>query len=278
MATEVNAQGLLRPIPAATKRAVRKRCGFGCVICGLGFYDYEHFDPDFKDATSHDPAGITLLCSQCNQKRARGTLSRVRVAKANEAPACLQAGYTREWLDLSAGDIQVELGNVLIRNCPDHLFSIEGKAILSIRRSGDPDEPLLLSGSFTDVDGKPTLEIVDNEWTAQTSNWDVEVVGSRITIRRGHGDIVLQVKTEVPHTLKVERLDMRLGNWRLNVSEDHGIRSFLNDQRALSIAGLELDGAGQVAAICLNEPLAMPPAPPSCRGHIHVFGKPPGSS
>ena len=60
---DTNKHGLSRYIPEAIKREVRQRCGFGCVICGFGFYDYEHFDPDFADAKFHDPNGMTLLCS-----------------------------------------------------------------------------------------------------------------------------------------------------------------------------------------------------------------------
>ena len=65
---------LIRTVLADVKRAIRQRCGFSYVVCGLGFYDYEHFDPDFQDATEHNPRGMTLLCSQCNQKRARSQL------------------------------------------------------------------------------------------------------------------------------------------------------------------------------------------------------------
>ena len=274
MATEANAQGLTRYIPADIRRVVRKRCGFGCVICGLGFYDYEHFSPDFADATSHDPTGITLLCMQCNHKRARGQLSRERVAKANEAPACKLAGYTRDGLDLSAGEIRVEMGSVRISNCPADLVSIAGLAVLSVRRSDDPDEPLLLSGTFTDIDGLPSLEIVDNQWFAEAANWDVEVVGSRITIRRGHRDIALQIKAEAPHTLKVEKLNMSYRNWRLEVSEERGIEHFYDAERGVRIDGLDLNGAGQVAGVSLGDP-GEPPRDVTgkYRRHVHQFGR-----
>ncbi len=33
----------VRPkIPLPIQREVRQRCGFGCVICGLPLYDYDH--------------------------------------------------------------------------------------------------------------------------------------------------------------------------------------------------------------------------------------------
>lgn len=31
-----------RNIPLSIQRKVRQRCGFGCVICGMPLYEYEH--------------------------------------------------------------------------------------------------------------------------------------------------------------------------------------------------------------------------------------------
>lgn len=47
--SDINKYGLTRDIPASVKRAVRQRDGFGCVICGLGIYTYEHIDQPFKN-------------------------------------------------------------------------------------------------------------------------------------------------------------------------------------------------------------------------------------
>ena len=55
MTVTINKHGLPRTIPPDVKRAVRRACGFGCVICGLGIVDYEHVDPTFADALVHDP-------------------------------------------------------------------------------------------------------------------------------------------------------------------------------------------------------------------------------
>ena len=61
----MNRFGLGRDIPGTTKRIVRQRCGFGCVVCGAAFYQYEHVDPAFADARVHDPEKICLLCGGC---------------------------------------------------------------------------------------------------------------------------------------------------------------------------------------------------------------------
>jgi hypothetical protein len=33
------------PIPLPVKRLVRQQCAFGCVLCGLPLYEYDHIVP-----------------------------------------------------------------------------------------------------------------------------------------------------------------------------------------------------------------------------------------
>lgn len=55
-----NKYGLSRNIPNHIKRAVRQKCGFGCVICGLFICDFDHYAPSFSEAKKHNPDGITF--------------------------------------------------------------------------------------------------------------------------------------------------------------------------------------------------------------------------
>ena len=48
----------------------------GCVHCGRGFYTYEHFNPPFSEAITHDVNGIALLCGQCQLLATKGILSK----------------------------------------------------------------------------------------------------------------------------------------------------------------------------------------------------------
>jgi hypothetical protein len=214
-----NKHGLGRTISADVKRKVRQRCGFGCVRCGLGFYDYEHFAPDFKDATTHDPACITLLCMQCNQKRARGLLAAETVAQANAAPYCRQHGFTREEWGFGHGPIEVAFGGLTFTDV-NTLIEVNGCPILSVRTPEDGSAFYRLSGIFTDSTGKTTLEIEDNEWSAGIDNWDIECIGPRIAIRGGPRDISLVLKSEPPHRLVIEKLHMRYGSYILRGNEN----------------------------------------------------------
>lgn len=216
---ERNKFGLGRTIPSAVKREVRQRCGFGCVICGLSLYDYEHFNPDFKDAKEHDPKGITLLCMQCNQKRNRKVLSVETVTAANDNPRCLEQGFANEAFDFGSDPIEVAFAGVTFTNCT-HLIRVAGIPILSISSPEEAGQPYKLSGRFADDCGEATLKIEENVWTVGADNWDVECEGPRITIRRGPGDIVLVLKSEPPRRLIVERLNMEFEGMYFRGNQD----------------------------------------------------------
>ncbi|MBK3459245.1 HNH endonuclease [Pseudomonas haemolytica] len=231
--SEQNKFGLDRYVPADIRREVRRRCGFGCVICGLSYYDYEHFAPDFSEAREHDPEGMTLLCSQCNQKRARKRLSAETVARANENPKCKQQGFASETLDFGTSPMSVWFGTMCFVEC-DILILVSGTSVLSVRPPEESGTPFLLSGQLTDCKGVVTLKIVDNVWSATDANWDVEVVGPKIVIRRGAGDIALQIKMSPPHELFIEKIDMYINGWHIRADE----KGFRYSRDGLSWSGI----------------------------------------
>jgi len=217
--TERNKRGLFRTIPADVRREVRQRCGFGCVRCGLALYDYEHFEPDFKDATSHRAEGITLLCMQCNQKRRRKVLSVETVRAANSEPLCRQQGFASEWFDFGTESLEVAFAGVTFEDC-EHLIEVNGFSLLSIKAPEESGQPFRLSGRFADDTGDITLKIEGNLWSAGADNWDVECVGPRITIRNGPRDISLVLRSEPPRRLVVEQLNMQFEGVRLRGTGD----------------------------------------------------------
>ena len=210
----INKHGLSRTIPPSVKRLVRQRCGFGCVICGFGFYDYEHFAPDFADATEHNPDGMTLLCSQCNQKRARGRLSAHTVAEANSNPKCLQRGFASEMFDFHSEPLNITLAGSTFYDCKN-IIVVNNRAILSLMPGISEISPVLLSGVFCDSAGRETLLITENEWSVDSGYWDVECIGPRITIRSSPGQIALMLKMNCPEGIIVERIDMLFEGTRL---------------------------------------------------------------
>lgn len=206
--TTVNRYGLSRTVPPDIQIQIRQRCGFGCVICGTCFYDYEHFDPDFADARAHRPEGMTLLCMQCNQKRKRGILSRETVARWNQAPKCLQQGFAREWLDYGAHPIAISIGSCT--SSWGSVLTVDNESILAVRAPMGPGLPWMLSAKFADHLGRPTLTMEDNHLVVHASNWDVITKGPRIIVRPQKGKRSLVLKMEPPTTIRIEKIDM---NW-----------------------------------------------------------------
>lgn len=235
-----NQHGLSRTIPAATRREVRQRCGFGCVICGLGFYDYEHFDPEFKDARAHDSRGITLLCMQCNQKKQRGLLSVDSVRDANSNPKCLESGFANEWFDFGRNPLEVRLGGVSFRNCQT-LLEIDDCPILRIAEPETEHGPYRLSGLFADETGATTLRIDENRWIAGADNWDVEWSGPMLTIRGGPREIVLSLRAEPPTGLSVSRLNMAYDGLFLRGNEEM-LESSFDGRNWSTWVGVSMDG------------------------------------
>ena len=230
---ERNIHNLGRYVPTEIREEVRKRCGFGCVIFGAAWYDYEHFDPDFKDAKSHQAAGITLLCMQHNQRRARKTLSLESVRVANANPICLQQGYSNETFDFGINPVEVVFANSTFIDCPS-IISINGISILSIKPPKEVGQPYLVSAFFSDADGQVTLKIVENVFFVGSDNWDVECVGPRIIVRRSKKDISIILRSEPPSRIVVEKIDMEFEGAMIR-GDEQGVQISPNSKSWTSI-------------------------------------------
>jgi hypothetical protein len=209
MSTQYNRHGLSRYIDADIKRQIRRDCGFGCVICGASIITYEHIDPEFNDATEHDPAHMALLCEGCHGKVTRKFWSKAKVINARRLPKCRTVGFSHGEFDFGERSPYIKFAGFTFRNCPTPL-SVSGIPVFSIEAPEELDAPFRLSATFADPQGKTCLEIVRNEWKLSSGLWDAECVGGRIEIRSQEEPYTLILKAEPPHGIAVERLHMRV--------------------------------------------------------------------
>jgi len=214
-----NKFGLSRDIPDAIKRAVRQRCGFGCVICASAIIDYEHFDPVFSNARQHDAAGITLLCPGCHAKKTRNMLSVRRVREANAQPAALSKRYSYAEVEGTLNRPFIKLGGLMLRNCTTPLL-LRGFPVLQVEDAEGESSPFTLSASFFSKDGRPSLFVRRNEWQVLSGTWDVEVVGPSVTVRTGRGEIALGLRFVPGEGLVVERLEMFCAGFSIDGNAD----------------------------------------------------------
>lgn len=202
-----NKYGLSRDIPEPVKRAVRQACKFGCVICGSSIIEYEHVDPEFPDAKKHDPQRITLLCPQCHSKVTTGLWSKEKVKSAMQDPWCKKEGYAYESFDIGTKFPTIVFGGATFTNCVIPV-RVKNLPLFQIKGPEKVGAPFRVTAYFFNTLGVPSLTILDNEWHAYDSNWDVEVSGRTIAVRDQPGHISLRIVAEPPERLIIDRLNM----------------------------------------------------------------------
>ncbi|MHA2267650.1 MAG: HNH endonuclease signature motif containing protein [Promethearchaeota archaeon] len=206
--SSTNKHGLSRNIPSEIKRMVRKRCGYGCVICGFAIYQYHHFDPPFKDAKKHDPKKIILLCGSHHDLYGKGRLSDITIQRYNEKPKCMELGFSFGPFDIGNIHPNVILGPTTCVNT-SRILEIYGTDILRIDPPDENGAPFSLSGIFCDDEGNEIFRIIKNEWLGSINNWDIEITGNAITIRRDLRKIALKIVSRPPQDLVIEVIDMK---------------------------------------------------------------------
>lgn len=144
---KINKYGLSRDIPSEVKRAVRQNSGFGCVLCGLSLYTYDHIDPPWAEAQAHMSDKICLLCPNHHERKNKGLLSMQEIKAAYQAPFAKTVGYSHDpEFRTCQRPLELRLGN-LVFNDPREVLRIGGELLLAVEDLGDGH--IALSGRFS---------------------------------------------------------------------------------------------------------------------------------
>lgn len=196
------------PIPPEMKREIRQRCGFGCVICGMPLYEYEHM-LEWAEVQRHVAEEITLLCRQHHGEKTNGLLPKDDVIAANKNPYNKQTGiskqhllhYSGQTVRLRAADSCFEY-NTLPNGAFFAPLVVDGLPLVGFRvEQGE----LLLNFIAFDEFNKPIIQIVDNELIYDTTQWDIEWVAQTLTIREGRGRILLELVFSPPSEIEIRK-------------------------------------------------------------------------
>lgn len=197
-----------RNIPLPVQREVRQRCGFGCVICGMPLFEFEHME-GWAAVQRHVADEITLLCDQHHREKTGGLLPKGAVTEANANPYNLREGVSRPYsLHFSGKQAQVIIGANSF-TCEDQGY---GTIMVPISVDGDPllglilgDGHLLLNLAVFDEYNVPVLRIKNNQLYYTTIPWDIQLVGTTLTIREAHRKILLEMEFEPPNKVTINR-------------------------------------------------------------------------
>lgn len=174
--------------------------------------------PEFKEAISHDPSGITLLCPTCHTKAGARIVSRDQVIEANNNPWCQKNGYSRDAFYLGNTSIPVKLGASLID--AQSILMYEDKVLLGFEPAEEVGSPIRLNAYLTDINGKELFSVSNNEWQASSDRYDVNVVAQTLTIRAKSGYILLKISLGASESLRVDRLRMSYCGFNIEADDD----------------------------------------------------------
>lgn len=172
------------PIPASIKREVRQSCGFGCAICGLPIYDYDHII-EYSAVKEHTVENLVLLCDN-HHRRKNKTIPFSEIQRAKNDPINLRTETTLpEMINFVSDKIDVYIGNNYFSkvfnedNNVIYPLVIDNRPVISFRKELSR---ILLSITIYDNANRPMLIIEDNEMIMSTVVWDITYVGNTLRI------------------------------------------------------------------------------------------------
>ncbi|MBW3500525.1 MULTISPECIES: hypothetical protein [unclassified Janthinobacterium] len=197
-----------RNIPLPIQREVRQRCGFGCVICGMPLYEYEHM-MEWAEVKRHVADEITLLCDQHHREKTGGLLPREVVEKANRNPFNLREGVKKPYdLHFQGDEAEIVIGGNRF-TCKDQGY---GTVMIPVSVDGIPlvgfvltDGHLLLNMVVFNEFNVPVMHIKNNQLFQSAIPWDIQLVGTCLTIREGKGDILIEIIFNPPNKITINR-------------------------------------------------------------------------
>jgi trigger factor len=157
----------------------------------------------------HVASEITLLCDDHHREKTAGFLPNQRVIEANQRPFNAINGVTAPYtLHYSGREFSLVIGSYVFEGtdrgsgAAGQAIRIDGESLFGVRLE---DGHFLLNLSVYDSDDNLVLRIVDNELVLNVCSWDIEVVGARITIRQGRGNILFDIVFRPPSSVAVLR-------------------------------------------------------------------------
>ena len=193
------------PIPAATKRAVRQRCGFGCIICGMPLIEYDHM-VEYSDNKNHDADNITLLCDFHHRQKTNGLITREFVQESNSSPFNIINNHSSPYQQPFQGDqFNVKIGNtqfIAVNTPRTSLLKLNGEEIISVKlEDGIP----YLSLKIYDQEYNLILQIQDNEIVLSKLPFDFSFEGRTITIKSAMRNVLIEIEICPPNGIMIKK-------------------------------------------------------------------------
>ena len=207
MAAKRNKYGLKRDIPEPIRREVRRRCGFGCVVCRSIPYDYDHFRVPFADAKEHVAEDIILVCPNHHRKKTHGHYNIDAIQSRIDALSRGSGRPSSYLQELLSPHFRINWPGITLSHNADAI-RLNGKVIFQIKREDDPFEPVKVSFTFRSIANQKIIEVVDNRYTFFNEELgEVVMTANRLEVFEIDGSKIMELAF-TSHALFVRYIDI----------------------------------------------------------------------
>lgn len=206
---------LMPDLGVTDRAAVRYRCGYGCVRCGVTIYEYRAIPPE--NATGAVEGA--LLCPPCHRLYSTEKLTLAQIRNFSAHPISRQQGFSRDHLPFSVGVPELLIGGKHpVKGTPIPI-SIGGEPILMFAPPRQGVGATRISVQLGDANGVLTRIIDGNEWLVRDERWQFRWLGERysITSQDGGGRVVLRFLTR--ERIAVEQLSTVIGRRSIEITD-----------------------------------------------------------
>lgn len=185
-----------RSIPEDLKRQVRQKCGFGCIFCGIPFFQYDHLVEQAQGGED-TVENLNLLCATHHDQKTRGQISREAVRIRSVNPANKNKSRTSGYaLEINNSTAIFDIGSNIFEHDFDTMHTpfrglvIGGRDFVS---ANSEDGWLKFDITITNDWGHPLLSVESGELHAWTGVWDYNLVGPKITVQEIRSKISIEL-------------------------------------------------------------------------------------
>jgi len=217
-----------RNIPDPIKRAVRQKCGFGCVICGDPFIEYHHIVP-WATVKKHEIDNLVLLCYKHHRQVGNKLFPAAELEKRINEPYCISHEFSSaSSLTFNGPSFSVNVGSnsyTALANkcddeddCPHYPLMIDSVPLVDIRFQGDH---ILISIRVWDKNHSQIFEMRNNEIKQSATAWDIEWAANTVVIREKLYGILLDITFQPnQHEMTINRGNLSLNAIQLQITHD----------------------------------------------------------
>lgn len=155
----------------------------------------------------HVAEEITLLCDRHHTEKTKGLLPKEVVRESDKSPFNLQPNNRKPYhLHFSGkyAEIWLATSNFIIQKTDKdnfmHAIVIDGEPILGFEIQ---DNTLLLNLKAYDESNELAVNIEKNQLIYSKLPWDIQFVGTTLTIRKAHREILLEIKFYPPSKISI---------------------------------------------------------------------------